>query len=73
MIRKFYEADDGRTGGYIKIEKAIKNIVCETYTSFHGEEIDNINQIKLCSFDGEELKDFCELFFKISNKYKVIL
>jgi hypothetical protein len=48
--------------------KQAEEILCKTYTGFHGEEVDNINQIKLASFDGEDLKDFCELYLKLSHQ-----
>ena len=33
---------------------------CKIDTAFYGDEIDNIKQIKLRSFDGEELKEYVE-------------
>jgi len=36
---------------------------CEIDTSFYGEEIDNIKQISLRTFNGEELKEYVEYCF----------
>ena len=33
---------------------------CKLDTEFYGEVVDNIKQIKLRSFDGEELKEYVE-------------
>jgi hypothetical protein len=33
---------------------------CKIDTAFYGDEIDNIKQIGLRSFDGEELKEYVE-------------
>jgi hypothetical protein len=33
---------------------------CKIDTAFYGDEIDDIKQIKLRSFDGEELKEYVE-------------
>jgi hypothetical protein len=33
---------------------------CENDTSFHGELIDNINQLAQVTYDGKELKEYVE-------------
>ena len=43
---------------------------CEGDTSFHGEKVDNIKQIALRTFDGEELKEYVEHFIRISQQCK---
>lgn len=39
---------------------------CKIDTEFYGEVVDNIKQIKLRSFDGEELKEYVEHCIKLN-------
>jgi hypothetical protein len=39
---------------------------CKIDTEFYGEAVDNIKQIKLRSFDGEELKEYVEHCIKLN-------
>jgi methyltransferase-like protein len=39
---------------------------CKIDTEFYGEVIDDIKQIKLRSFDGEELKEYVEHCIKLN-------
>ena len=39
---------------------------CKLDTEFYGEVVDNIKQIRLRSFDGEELKEYVEHCIKLS-------
>lgn len=40
---------------------------CRIVTQVEGEEIDNIKQIKLRSFNGEELKEWLEIAIKVMS------
>jgi len=40
---------------------------CELDTDYYGELVDNIKQIKLRTFNGEELKEYVEHCIKFNN------
>lgn len=40
---------------------------CKLDTDYYGELVDNIKQIKLRTFDGEELKEYVEHCIKFNN------
>lgn len=43
---------------------------CRLDTAYYGDVVDNIKQIRLRSFDGEELKEYVEHFIKLSNELR---
>ena len=40
---------------------------CKLDTEYYGEVVDNIKQISLRSFDGDELKDYVEHCIKLNS------
>lgn len=40
---------------------------CKMVTAYDGEVIDDIKQIGLMSFNGEDLKEFIELCFELKD------
>ena len=50
----------------IKYRKMTDKEFCKIDTEFYGEVVDNIKQIKLRSFDGEELKEYVEHCIKLN-------
>lgn len=43
---------------------------CKIYSSYYGERLDHIDQIKLWSADGDELKELIEFYVQELNQNK---